>query len=157
MSATPIEAKPTQAAELVRPCVSGIENPQVQSVVSRFTPRDIFPDTGATDLTVVAYDGNFDSCASLSAVYITIAEGTGSTPAQVLLFHKGSYVGPATPKPHSFTSIDPSLTTDDTIALKYGIPGSCNACADMTFTIVRFHWTGDHVEMIGTPPTAWSG
>jgi serine/threonine-protein kinase len=154
--ATPRETKPARAAEPAQPCVSGIENSQVRSVVSRFSAQDIFPDA-PDDLTVVAYDGNFDSCASLSAVYITIARGTGSTPVQVLLFHKGSYVGPATPRPHSFTSIDPSLTTDDTIVLKYGIPGSCMACADMTFTIVRFHWTGDHVEMIGTPPTTWTG
>ena len=155
-SAVTPEASPTQATQPPQPCVSGIENPQVRSVVSRFRAQDIFPEA-TDDLTVVAYDGNFNSCASLSAVYITIARGTGSTPTQVLLFHKGSYVGPATPKPHSFTSIDASLTTDDTVVLKYGIPGSCNACPDMTFTIVRFHWTGDHVEMIGTPPTTWSG
>jgi hypothetical protein len=25
-------------------------------------------------------------------------------------------------------------------------------CVDMKFTIVRFHWQGDYVEMLGTPP-----
>jgi hypothetical protein len=49
-------------------------------------------------------------------------------------------VGPAKPKPHSFTTLDTALTTDDTVVLKYGVPGSCNACPDMTFTIVRFQW-----------------
>lgn len=81
----------------------------------------------------------------------------GNGDSEVCNKSSGWPVGPATPRPHSFTSIDPTLTTDDTVVVKYGIPGSCNACPDMTFTIVQFHWTGDHVEMIGTPPTAWAG
>jgi hypothetical protein len=48
-------------------------------------------------------------------------------------------------------------STDDTVVLKYGVPGSCNACPDMTFTIVQFQWRGDHVQMIGTPPNLWAG
>jgi hypothetical protein len=44
-----------------------------------------------------------------------------------------------------------------TVVLKYGVPGSCNACPDMTFTIVQFLWRGDHVEMQGNPPNTWAG
>jgi serine/threonine-protein kinase len=73
-------------------------------------------------------------------------------PRHVLLFHDGSYVGPATPDRYSYVSLDPALTTDDTVVLKYGKPGSCSACPDMTFTIVQFKWQVDHVAMIGSPP-----
>jgi serine/threonine protein kinase, bacterial len=79
-------------------------------------------------------------------------KGQGSTPTAVLLFYKGSFVGTATPQAHSFTTLDTALTTDDTVVLKYGVPVTCNACPDMEFTIVRFQWQGDHVEMLGTPP-----
>jgi serine/threonine protein kinase, bacterial len=152
----PTASPATSTAEPAKVCVTGEDSAAVQSVVRRFTPQDIFPQA-SDDLTVATEGGNFDSCATLSAVFISIAEGTGSTPSQVLLFHKGSYVGPATPKPHSFTSLDTALTTDDTVVLKYGVPGSCNACPDMTFTIVQFRWQVDHVEMTGAPPYTWAG
>lgn len=147
----------TTSAEPAKACVTGEDSAPVQAVVSRFSPNDLFPQSSAdlSDLTVVTEGGNFDSCATLSAVFISIAEGTGSTPSLVLLFHKGSYVGPATPGPISFTSLDPN-TTDDTVVLKYGTPGSCNGCPDMTFTIVQFKWQVDHVEMIGTPPKSYA-
>ncbi|WP_069407976.1 protein kinase domain-containing protein [Mycolicibacterium holsaticum] len=149
---------PTTTATPAKVCVTGAESAPVQAVVSRFSPNDVFPGTSEdlSHLTVVTEGGNFDSCATLSAVFISIAEGTGSTPSLVLLFHKGSYVGPATPEPRSFTSLDPN-TTDDTVVLKYGTPGSCNACPDMTFTVVQFKWQVDHVEMIGTPPESYAG
>ncbi|WP_082961744.1 LppP/LprE family lipoprotein [Mycobacterium sp. 852002-51152_SCH6134967] len=150
-SASALPPPPPTTSE--RPlCIKGEESAPVQQVVSRFTPGDIFPNAPA-DLTVITEGGNFDSCATLSAVFISIAEGTGSTPSLVLLFHEGSYVGPATPTPYAFTSLDTALTTDDTVVLKYGVPGSCNACPDMTFTIVRFKWDGDHVVKLGDPPS----
>jgi serine/threonine-protein kinase len=68
------------------------------------------------------------------------------------LFHKGSYVGTATPKAHSYTVLDTVLTTDDTVVLKYGTPVTCAACPDMKFTVVQFQWQVDHVVMVGTPP-----
>lgn len=49
------------------------------------------------------------------------------------------------------------VPTDDTVVLKYGVPVTCNACPDMKFTIVRFQWQGDDVEMLGTPPNTGAG
>lgn len=134
------------------PCVIGNEAPQVQEVMARFTAGDIVGGDYVSGLPLGVRGGNFDSCATLSAAAIAVVGGSGSTPVHWLLFHRGSYVGPATPKATSLVYLDESLTTDDTVVLKYGSGGSCMACPDRTFTIVRFQWQGDHVEMIGTPP-----
>ncbi|MFC9438662.1 LppP/LprE family lipoprotein [Nocardia sp. NPDC057030] len=98
------------------------------------------------------FEGNFDPCATLSTVIVTVQGATGSSPNQALLFHRGSYLGTATPEAHGFTSLDVDRTTDDTVGLAYKTPGSCNACPDGTVTRVQFHWEGQKVRMVGTPP-----
>lgn len=98
------------------------------------------------------FEGTFDPCVTLSAVIITVEGATGSSPNQVLLFHKGEFVGPATRENLGFTSLDPGHTTDDTVGVTYKTPGSCNACSDGTLTPVQFHWDGKQVQTIGTPP-----
>lgn len=98
------------------------------------------------------FEGTFDPCVTLSAVIITVQGATGSSPNQVLLFHKGEFVGTATRESYGFTSLDPGRTTDDTVGVNYKTPGSCNACSDGTSTPVQFHWDGKQVQMIGTPP-----
>lgn len=98
------------------------------------------------------FEGNFDPCATLSTVIIAVQGATGSSPNQALLFHQGAYLGTATPEAHGFTSLDVDRTTDDTVGLAYKTPGSCNACPDGTVTRVQFHWEGQKVRMIGTPP-----
>jgi hypothetical protein len=98
------------------------------------------------------FQGNFNPCATLSTAIITIQRGTGSSPDQALMFHFGRYLGTATAKPYGFTTLVPEATTDDTVVLSYMTPGSCDACADGTFTHVQFHWDGQRVVMIGNPP-----
>ncbi|WP_405163402.1 LppP/LprE family lipoprotein [Nocardia sp. NBC_01499] len=98
------------------------------------------------------FEGNFDPCATLSTVIITVQGATGSSPDQALLFHKGEYVGTATQDAYGFTSLDVDSTKDDTVGLAYKTPGSCDACADGTITRVQFHWEGQKVRMIGIPP-----
>ena len=98
------------------------------------------------------FEGTFDPCVTLSAVIITVEGATGSSPNQVLLFHKGEFVGTATHESLGFTSLDPGRTTDDTVGVTYKSPGSCNACPDGTLTPVQFHWDGKQVQTIGTPP-----
>ncbi|MGV9667057.1 LppP/LprE family lipoprotein [Nocardia niigatensis] len=97
-----------------------------------------------------------DICSTLSAYLITIQGATSSSPMQVLLFHQGGYVGTAESNWNTFISPDPGRTTDDTVGLRYKIPGSCNACADGTYYCVQFHWDGSKVQMIGRPPEVTS-
>lgn len=99
-----------------------------------------------------AFEGNYDPCATLSAVIVTVEGATGSSPEQALLFHKGDYVGTGTAKAYPFTSMNRDRTTDDTLALDYKDGrNACTACAGPV-TTVRYQWQRDHVEMLDPPP-----
>ena len=94
------------------------------------------------------YEGNFDPCATLSVAIATVEGATGSSPSVAMLFNRNFYAGPATPAPRGFTSLNRAMTTDDTVALNYKTPGSCNACGDGTVTTVRYQWQ-ERPESIG--------
>lgn len=51
-------------------------------------------------------DSNYDPCADLSAVVVTVQDGTASAPDQALMFHRGEFVGTATPKAYPFTQLE---------------------------------------------------
>lgn len=97
-------------------------------------------------------DSNFDSCANLSAIVVTIEGGTGSSPEQALMFHRGQFLGTGTLKSYPFTAIDHAASTDDTVILSYKDGRNvCTACAGPRLS-VRYQWQGDHVEMLDPPP-----
>lgn len=96
---------------------------------------------------------NYNPCATLSAVIITVTGATGSSPDLALLFHKGTSVGVATRKAYAFTSVNAAKTTDDTVVLDYKDGRNvCTACPGPT-TSVRYQWQNDHVAMLDTPPS----
>jgi hypothetical protein len=95
---------------------------------------------------------NYNPCADLSTILVIIDRGTGSSPVQALMFHRGTYLGTGTPKAYGFTSLNSERSTDDMVVLDYKTPGECNACAPAAFTSVRYQWRGDHVEMLDPPP-----
>ena len=97
-------------------------------------------------------DSNYDPCADLSAVVVTVQDGTASAPDQALMFHRGEFVGTATPKAYPFTQLENPASTDDTVVLIYRTDQSCNSCEDGTLTIVGYAWQGDHVLMLDAPP-----
>lgn len=130
-------------------CGVDLASPVVRAAVAEL-PREPRTQAGwATD--PATFQGNFDPCATLSTAIVTIEGATGSSPEQALLFHRGEYVGTATPEAHGFTTLA-AATTDDTVVLDYKTPGSCNACPDATHTQVGFHWDGQRVVVNGTPP-----
>ncbi|WP_069167313.1 LppP/LprE family lipoprotein [Nocardia altamirensis] len=131
-------------------CGIDLTAPVIQSAVKALPTEPATHVPWSTDSR--GFEGNFDPCATLSTVIVTVEGATGSSPNQALLFHKGAYLGTATPEAHGFTSLDVDRTTDDTVGLTYRTPGSCNACPDGTQTQVQFHWNGSKVEMVGTPP-----
>lgn len=97
-------------------------------------------------------EGNFDRCATLSTALVTVEGATGSSPITALMFHRGQYLGTATSVARGFTTLNAARTTDDTVVLDYKVAGACNACAPAAVHPVRFHWTGDHVEMLDPAP-----
>lgn len=53
-------------------------------------------------------DSNYDPCADLAAVLVTVQDATNSSPDQALMFHRGTFVGTATPRAYPFTKFDRS-------------------------------------------------
>ena len=95
---------------------------------------------------------NYNPCATLSTVIISVQGATGGSPDLALLFHKGSFVGVATAKAYAFTSVNAAHTTDDIVTLNYKDGRNvCTACPG-PITSVRYQWQGDHVAMLDPAP-----
>ncbi len=111
------------------------------------------PGTGrGWDTDPSGYEGNFNPCATLSTALVWIQGSTGSSPVTALMFHKGTYVGTATPKPRGFVEFDAAKTTDDTVVLDFKVPGACNACTPQSVTSVRYQWQDGHLVTLDPPP-----
>lgn len=85
---------------------------------------------------------------------LTVQDATRSSPDQVLLFHRGTFVQTATPKAFSFTQIEKPASTDSIVVLTYRSRQSCDACQDGTLTTVGFQWQGDRVTTLDPLPEA---
>jgi hypothetical protein len=97
-------------------------------------------------------ESNYDPCADLSTVLVMIEGGTGSSPIQALMFHRGTFLGTGTWNAYGFTSLDKAASTGDTVVLRYRSGQSCTACDDGIVTTVRYHWDGTKVDMLDPPP-----
>jgi LppP/LprE lipoprotein len=95
---------------------------------------------------------NYDSCADLSTVLITIERATGSSPMQALMFHRGVFLGTGTVRDYAFMTLNRAASTNDTVVLNYKDGRSvCTACPG-PITSVRYQWQGDHVVMLDPAP-----
>ena len=99
-----------------------------------------------------SFEGNFNPCSTLSTALVTVQGATGSSPMTALMFHDGNYLGTATSKAYSFTTLDEGRTSDDTVVLDYKDGRDvCTACAGPV-SAVRYQWQGDHVAMLDPAP-----
>ncbi|MDT5225872.1 MAG: hypothetical protein QOG19_3279 [Mycobacterium sp.] len=96
--------------------------------------------------------GNYDPCAALSAIVVSVQDGTRSAPDLALLFHRGVFVGTATPNAYSFTELEGPASTADIVVLTYRSLQSCSTCNDGTLTTVGFQWKNDKVQVLDAPP-----
>ncbi|SMG18867.1 LppP/LprE family lipoprotein [Agreia pratensis] len=101
------------------------------------------------------YSG-YDPCAALSWSVVTLEFATVSSPAAILLFHDGVYLGTATEKAYGFT---PAVerTADNSISVTYrfnqGMESNTEASGR---AVATYTWNAatDSVEMVGdVPPT----
>ncbi|WP_205874939.1 LppP/LprE family lipoprotein [Mycobacterium camsae] len=99
-----------------------------------------------------ASSGNYNACADLSAIVVTVQDGTNSSPDLALMFHRGAFVGTATPRAYPFTELEAPASTNDIVVLTYRTQQSCSTCTDGTLTTVGFQWQGDKVQMLDWPP-----
>ena len=86
--------------------------------------------------------GNYNECAQLSAVIVRANTNAANPNTRAIMFHQGKFIPTGVPDTFGFNGIDTSVSTGDTIALKYsnGTPG--------LDSIVRFRWNGSGVELI---------
>jgi LppP/LprE lipoprotein/Protein of unknown function (DUF2510) len=125
----------------------------LQSALAQVPAPQIAATTGARwSAQIWAPNSNYDPCADLSAVLITVEGATGSSPEQALMFHRGSYLGTGTLKDYAFVSLDKAASTKDTVVLSYRSGQSCTACGDGVVNTVRYHWDGTRVQMLDPPP-----
>lgn len=94
------------------------------------------------------FDSNFDPCAALSWITVTLEGATASSPYHILLFHNGEYLGTATAKAYGF-SPKVSRVDDSEIAVTYRWPkeGEGNAEASGT-TQAGFRWDEDAQKVV---------
>ncbi len=88
-------------------CATDLSAPEIRRAVATVPPYDAGGgDTWAWNDNPPALRGTYNRCSTLSVVVVTIQRATASSPEHALLFHKGDYVGTATPKAQAFTTID---------------------------------------------------
>jgi hypothetical protein len=100
---------------------------------------------------------NFDSCADLSAVVVSIDMARPNSPRQGFLFHRGNYVGTALTNSRPFTTLNAAASDKTTAVLDFTSGKTCSSCNDGKVYPVRYYWNGATVVMADPmpPPQAW--
>ena len=91
------------------------ETTAVRSALDQLPPERVTGRSWAS----APLESNYDSCADLSTVLVMIEGGTGSSPIQALMFHRGTFLGTGTWKAYGFTSLDEHASSRDTVVLRY--------------------------------------
>jgi len=84
-------------ATAVQTAISQMPPPQIAATIpdARWSPQIWSPGS------------NYDPCADLSTVLITIERATGSSPMQALMFHRGVFLGTRTAGMSAPRALDP--------------------------------------------------
>ncbi|MBV9515968.1 MAG: LppP/LprE family lipoprotein [Mycobacteriaceae bacterium] len=136
----PTSCGPDQATA-VQSAISQMPPPQLASKIDAHWSPNVWPP-----------NSNYDPCADLSTVLITIEHATGSSPMQALMFHRGTFLGTGTVEDYSFMTLDKAASTNNTVVINYKDGRNvCTACPG-PITTVRYQWQGDHVVMLDPAP-----
>jgi hypothetical protein len=95
---------------------------------------------------------NYDACADLSAVLLTIGNPRPNSPRQGFLFHRGTYIGTSLQVSRPFTTLDSAASTKDTVVLVYTSGRTCATCNDGKLFPVRYFWNGVTAVMADPVP-----
>ena len=103
---------------------------------------------------------DYDPCAALSWIVLPIESGTASSPYQIMLFHRGEYLGTTFKEPEGFA---PGVTrlSDDAIEVtyRYTLHGDSNAGARGR-AVAQFTWDAAQGKVVHTgalPPSVQQG
>ena len=147
VACVPLAAGPTAAAQPAPEC-----GPDQATALQTFLAQKVQEPQTEQPWAGAPVDTNYDPCADLSTILLTVEKATASSPVQALMFHRGAYLGPATWKAYEFTTLDKARSVGDTVVLNYMAPGECNACPPGATTSVRFQWRGGHMETLDPLP-----
>ena len=134
--APPGEQPPTD------PCTVDLSAPEIARAVSEL-PRDPRSNQGWNPEPLA---GNYNECAQLSVVIVKANTNAENPNTRAVMFHLGKFIPTGVPDTYGFNGVDNSVTTGDTVALRYsnGMPG--------LDSVVKFRWNGNGVELIGNAP-----
>ena len=134
-----VAAGPKTSTAAADPCAVSLTAPVIAKAVSDL-PRDPRSNQGWSPEPAA---GNYNQCAPLSVVIIKANTNTPNPNTRAVMFHLGQFIPTGVPDTYGFNGIDDSATTGDTVALSYTNPTS------KLTSVVRFHWNGNGVELIG--------
>ena len=123
------------------PCAVNLAAPAIARAISEL-PRD---PRSQQPWNIEPVSGNYNECAQLSAVIVKANTNAANPNTRAVLFHQGKYIPTGVPDTFGFNGIDASQSTGDTVALKY-------TSALGLDSVVKFHWNGNGVELIGNTP-----
>jgi hypothetical protein len=121
--------------------------PDQATAIGSATARDRHDTITQAPWNPVPVQSNYDACADLSAAVITIDMARPTSPRQVFLFHRGTYIGNATNNSRPFTTLDAAASTPNTVVLDFVSGRTCGTCDDGQTYPVRYYWNGVTVVM----------
>lgn len=95
---------------------------------------------------------DYDPCASLSSISLPVDSASGPSPVLIMLYHKGEYVGVATPEARKIGNIERNSDSQITVEYIYTKDGEDLATSSGR-TYATFTWNGDKVVMEGELPS----
>lgn len=115
-----------------------------------------FEDQNVSWATDDADPSTYDPCQTLSWIVVPVENGTASSPHQIMLFHDGRYVGPATKAAHGYW---PTVLRLDqgVIEVTWTFPEEGDSAADPTgLATATYTWSDEaqHVQQNGSTPTS---
>lgn len=121
------------------PCAVNLAAPEITRAVSEL-PKDPRSNQPWSPEPLA---GNYNECAPLSVVIVKANTNADNANTRAVMFHLGKFIPTGVPDTYGFNDIDPTISTGDTVALKFtgGVPG--------LDSVVRFRWNGNGVELIG--------
>lgn len=133
-------------------CGVDLSAPVVRASIAK-VPTVRLPDGTVLPWSTRGLQGDFDPCARISGVVLSVERATGSSPHQVMVFTKGRYVGTATERAHPFTSVAVARSTPDVLALDYRwLLADDPSASPSGASQVQLRWDGTRVVRSGQLP-----
>ena len=140
---------PVAGADPVPGC--GPDQATALDIAIKHEKHDALTQAPWSDLPVAS---NFDACADLSAILVTIDNPKPNSPRQGFLFNRGNYIGTTTTTSRPFTTLDTASSTKNTVVFVFTSGRTCATCNDGRTFPVHYYWNGVTAVMADPIPPA---